>query len=744
MRKRLIFFTTALVILSTISFGQTYPGYRTSNYTGVNGLFFNPANLADNRFKWDINLFAINGFVGTDQGGLKFSDITKSFNSTDLRNNLLKGKTNINSLDYVDVLGPSAMISLSPKTSVAIFTRSRVFSNARNVNGNLASALIDPANSGITTPVTLTGGNSLVHATGWTDFGGSVAQVFTPKESHSFFKGGISLKYMAGTADSYLTTNGLTGSLQNIGGVANIVGPAAGNIAINTTGTDFSNYKFSDFFNFNGHGFGGDIGFVYEYRPKLDYSNYTNDRWVNKYKVKIGVSLMDVGSLKFSKSANQAASYDTHIPGGSAYSLNGFQGKSISQYISVLNASPQYFTGTPQSSSYTVNLPTTLQANVDYIVGQNSNFGINLAGQFNLNKQKEFNLYYYNSYSITPRWENSLISVELPLNYNELTQFNAGLAFRIGPFFIGSGSVISSIFHDTKQADLHVGFNWGMQFKKKIRPDTDKDGVYDDVDKCPTVFGYARYQGCPIPDTDGDGINDEQDSCITVPGVARYHGCPIPDTDKDGVNDEEDSCITTPGLPQFHGCPDTDGDGIPDPEDKCPTVPGVVKYQGCPIPDTDGDGINDEQDLCPTQPGPASTHGCPIEVIVVKIRADFKNLLFVFGKATLIPASKPIIARAAKVMNEQLPNSSFYIDGYTDNVGSAARNKTLSKARAQAVANALIKEGVNKSRLVVRGFGKDNPICTNKTAEGRQCNRRVEVTIRNVDQSKQQNSVPVK
>ncbi len=84
-------------------------------------------------------------------------------------------------------------------------------------------------------------------------------------------------------------------------------------------------------------------------------------------------------------------------------------------------------------------------------------------------------------------------------------------------------------------------------------------------------------------------------------------------------------------------------------------------------------------------------------------------------------------------MNEQPPNSSFYIDGYTDNVGSAARNKALSKARAQAVANALIKEGVNKSRLVVRGLGKDNPICTNKTADGRQCNRRVEVTIRDVD-----------
>ncbi|HSZ32720.1 MAG TPA: DUF5723 family protein, partial [Puia sp.] len=431
-----------------------------------------------------------------------------------------------------------------------------------------------------------------------------------------------------------------------------------------------------------------------------------------------------------------------NIPAGQNYSLSGFEGKSINQYIGVLNSSSYFTPGTPQSSSYNVNLPTTLQANVDYLFG--GHWAANLSGQFNMNKQKDFNLYYYNSYSVTPRWENSLISVELPLNYNELTQFNAGLAFRIGPFFIGSGSVISSIFHDTKQADLHVGFHWGMQFKKKIRPDTDKDGVYDDVDKCPTVFGYARYQGCPIPDTDGDGINDEEDSCKTVPGLARYHGCPIPDRDKDGVNDEEDSCIDVPGLAQFHGCPDTDGDGIPDPQDKCPTVFGYARYQGCPIPDTDSDGVNDEVDLCPTIPGPPQTHGCPIEQIVVKITADFKNILFNFGKSTIKPESAEIIARAAKIMNEQIPNSSFYIDGFTDNVGSAARNKTLSKARAQAVVNQLIKDGVAKDRLVARGFGKEYPKSPNNTEQGRADNRRVEVSIRNVNQTEKKSSIQIK
>jgi outer membrane protein OmpA-like peptidoglycan-associated protein len=66
-------------------------------------------------------------------------------------------------------------------------------------------------------------------------------------------------------------------------------------------------------------------------------------------------------------------------------------------------------------------------------------------------------------------------------------------------------------------------------------PDTDNDGIKDDVDKCPTVAGIAKYQGCPIPDTDGDGIDDEKDKCPTVPGIPELLGCPRPDLKGENV-----------------------------------------------------------------------------------------------------------------------------------------------------------------------------------------------------------------
>jgi outer membrane protein OmpA-like peptidoglycan-associated protein len=736
MIKYYLLFCSLLIISSIRS--QTYPGYRTGNYTGVNGVVFNPANIADNRFKWDVNIFAVNGFAGSNQSGLRFKDITRSFNADSLKSRLLRGNDHINSLAYADILGPSVMFSLSPKTSLAFTTRSRVFANGSDINGNLANSIINGGETTAGVPFTYNN-NMMIHATGWTEIGGSVAQVLTNKGNRNFFKAGITIKYLAGTADSYLSTNGFSGTVDGSGN--NYLTATTGSLSLNTTEANFRDYKFKDFFKFNGHGVSGDIGFVYEWRPQADYSMYETDRFANKYKLKVAASLLDVGRIKFNRSSNAAANYTVNIPQGEAFNLNRFADKSVSDYKNILDQSP-FFTGTAVGSSYRVTLPTTIHAQVDYMIA--NGFAVNAAGQFTTNKKNTLSLYYYNAYSLTPRWENSMFSVEVPLSYNELTQFNAGVAFRAGPFFIGSGSVLSALVHDSRQADLHVGVRFGMQYKKKIKPDTDNDGVYDDADKCPGVIGVARYDGCPIPDTDGDGINDETDSCKTIAGVQRYQGCPIPDADGDGVNDEEDSCKDVAGLKKFNGCADTDGDNIIDKDDKCPTVAGSEKYGGCPAPDTDKDGLPDDEDLCPTDPGPASSKGCPVEKVVVQITADFRNILFDYGKATIRHESDAILTNAAGTMTNQIGNSNFYIDGYTDDKGSAAYNKKLSKARAQAVANALIANGINRSRIVVRGFGEDNPICDNKTEQGRQCNRRVEVVIRNVNQKEEQRSIKVK
>ena len=67
----------------------------------------------------------------------------------------------------------------------------------------------------------------------------------------------------------------------------------------------------------------------------------------------------------------------------------------------------------------------------------------------------------------------------------------------------------------------------------------------------------AKYNGCPIPDTDKDGINDEEDKCPNEAGPASNNGCPASDRDKDGINDDEDKCPDVPGVAKNFGCPET-------------------------------------------------------------------------------------------------------------------------------------------------------------------------------------------
>ena len=230
-------------------------------------------------------------------------------------------------------------------------------------------------------------------------------------------------------------------------------------------------------------------------------------------------------------------------------------------------------------------------------------------------------------------------------------------------------------------------------------------------------------------DTDGDGIFDSRDKCPTIAGIAKYEGCPVPDTDKDGIFDDKDKCPDMPGYPELDGCPypDRDKDGVTDNKDRCPDEPGSTKNDGCPVTDRDGDGVPDATDRCPDTPGPGSNYGCP-EDVKTKLTYIAKNIYFHTNKATLQEISYEPLNQLADILNKY-PNAKLTIEGHTDNTGPNAYNLTLSKNRAQAVVDYLVSKGIAVSRLNAVGFGEDKPVTTNNTAEGRTLNRRVELIL---------------
>ena len=301
----------------------------------------------------------------------------------------------------------------------------------------------------------------------------------------------------------------------------------------------------------------------------------------------------------------------------------------------------------------------------------------------------------------------------------------AGLDFWIAEnLALTFQSTYKQAFEDNYGA-THFQHTAGLKFKFGGK-DTDGDGIYDYEDECPLIPGLPEFNGCP--DTDGDGIEDRYDECPYTPGLPEFNGCP--DTDGDGIPDILDACPLIPGLPEFDGCPDTDGDGLPDNLDECPLVPGPIANNGCPWADGDGDGVADKDDLCPDVTGTIANSGCPEvnEAMRIALNSYAKTILFDVDKSTIKKQSDVVLNDIIAIMKEY-PTAKFLIEGHCDGYGSVELNDKLSNARAAAVENYLQENGIADDRLSSKGFGKSNPLYTNKTREGRAGNRRVEISL---------------
>ncbi|HQI41568.1 MAG: hypothetical protein B6D44_10480 [Ignavibacteriales bacterium UTCHB2] len=278
-------------------------------------------------------------------------------------------------------------------------------------------------------------------------------------------------------------------------------------------------------------------------------------------------------------------------------------------------------------------------------------------------------------------------------------------------------------------------------------PDTDGDGLLDGEE-------YLTYKTDPLnPDTDGDGLTDfeEVKSTGTNPLVAdtdgdglsdgdevhKYKTDPLKaDTDGDGLSDGDEVLkYKTDPLKK-----DTDGDGLTDGDE-------VLKYKTDPLKkDTDGDGLTDGEEVLKykTDPLKKDTDGGSVDdgtevkrgtdplnpeddVVKIGVPIILEGITFDVGKATIKPESEATLMKALKTL-ETYTDISVEISGHTDNTGSAKLNQKLSEERANSVKDWLVSKGIDPSRITTKGYGKDKPIADNKTAEGKQKNRRIEFT----------------
>lgn len=757
MRKITLALTLA-AMLPLASQAQRYFGIATSNWSGTNGVYLNPANLADSRHKFTVDLFSLNMGMESNFSSFSVSGLTDLISNTDAG---IGGVLDYKTLDKYSLWGPNAevrgpgfMASIGRKHGIALTTRARVMIQAHDVDGNLFRSVQDQefANS-FNTGYTAKAGAFNVTGHVWTEIGLSYGGIIWENGKHQV-KGGATVRMLRGAGYFSLVNKNL--DLQYYAGTDSVTIRNTDLSYGSNISDDFSDVA-SNLIDGGGKGFGGDVGFVYEYRPK--HGNYTydmdgktgiSDNSKNQYLVRISASITDLGSVKYTTD-NKTATFKNNPPTSAGYIIGSELGDNISTYSKLKNymASHGFSVDSSTGGESKVALPTALLLGIDYHIFKG--FYANLMYTQSMVDRTKFGNSFYNQVTVTPRFDVRAFSVGLPITYSTLTSaIRIGAGIRAGGFFVGSDDVVGI----GGKYGANVYFGAYVPINKKKPRDSDGDGVSNKKDKCRNEKGVWEMKGCPNPDKDGDGVLDKDDMCPDVAGSKTAKGCPdadmdgvadaedrcpeaagpagmqgCPDRDGDGVADIDDVCPDQPGLAQFKGCPDTDNDGIADNEDKCPNAAGPVANQGCP--DSDNDGVPDNADKCPTVAGTVANSGCPEVSVEVKKRLAFAATAIQFetGKATIKKTSNKILDEIVKILNDY-PDYNMSIEGHSDNVGNAAKNMQLSKDRANSVKNYFVAKGIATERLSADGFGDTKPVASNKTAAGRAKNRRVAMDLK--------------
>lgn len=141
--------------------------------------------------------------------------------------------------------------------------------------------------------------------------------------------------------------------------------------------------------------------------------------------------------------------------------------------------------------------------------------------------------------------------------------------------------------------------------------------------------------------------------------------------------------------------------------------------------DDDGDGVRNRRDRCPETASGVSVdrQGCvPLPPVIV-----LEGITFGFDSATIEPSSEDELRRAIRTLEER-DEVRVEIAGHTDDQGAADYNLRLSRERAQAVADYFVAHGIDRSRLVVRGYGSERPRERGTDESSRARNRRIELS----------------
>lgn len=437
---------TLILLLGFSAFSQDhFAGISTSDRVGILNGDLNPAEFSNLSKKFEVNIYGISFNVANNKIG--FKDITSGKNLEDL---IFAGNESVNMRLDTRVIGPSFALKIG-KWGFGITTKANIKFDIVNVDPSIGNAI---SNNNLTNVTTIlnTNSNQRFSGTSWGEVGLSAAKKIIDNDKHTFCAG-LTLKLLFPGSYTNVGLNNLSGQItENVTGAFLTTNePATLNIAYSGNLAE----RFSQADDYTKSVFGGlngmatDIGFNYIWKDEK-----------SKYKIKGGMSIRNIGSMTFNNSNNSSTNYSLNIPASNPLNLSDFEDtNNLSEVENVLNDAG-YLNQTPNKSAFKVNLPTLFTLYGDFKIVPK----IYITGfmqQKMKNDEDNGQITGLNIYSVTPRVNLGFFEAYVPISNNDISGTNVGLGFRLGGFYIGSGSIITAL-SDSKQADLYTGFRWAF------------------------------------------------------------------------------------------------------------------------------------------------------------------------------------------------------------------------------------------------------------------------------------------
>jgi hypothetical protein len=424
---------------------DNFSGISTSNRVGILNATINPAEFSNLSKKFEINFYGLSFDVSNNKIG--FNDLISDTNLEDL---IFKGTESVNMRIDGQILGPSFAMKWK-KWGFGITTKANVKFDVVDVDTTLGNAIFNndlPLN----TSVLNQSENQRLSGTSFGEVGFSASRNVFENDNHRWDVG-VTLKFLFPGSYSNFGLSNLNGTItQNASGAFLTTNqPANLNVAYSGSLAD----SFSNFNDYTQSVFGGlngvatDIGVTYQWKDGKE-----------KYKIKGGLSVRNMGSMTFKDDNNYNTNYTFTTQGRPPLNLNLFENVDNLSEVEAILISNGYLTQIPNKTDFKVNLPTLLTMYADFKIVPK----VYVTGYLQQKMKKDDaneQITSRNIFSVTPRVNLGFFEAYLPVSTDDISGTNVGFGFRLSGFYLGSNSIITSLT-DGKQANIYTGFRYAF------------------------------------------------------------------------------------------------------------------------------------------------------------------------------------------------------------------------------------------------------------------------------------------